>query len=721
MLLPACIVPMLPGDEINSVMQKKTKRQLPETAAGVFRLRECGNCDRRSKKLNASKINKAHDDIEMVFRKILPAHHLAVREEQIALCHDMYYSMTNRRMALCEAGVGIGKTFSYLVAGALLRKYHPIDTIISEHYGNDRLLPIIVSTSSIALQKAIVTEYIPFLSGVLLPEGIIENPLEASIRKGKSHYLCDERYRQRLRTANLIKKNPLQKAALLTFRKEIDLDCVSNLSGYDRRNICVPAICMKNCGFAECRYKRYIRKSKTENIYFQVTNHNYLIADAIHRQKKYEPLLPDYRAIVIDEAHRLPDAARQMFGRTIRPESLIELVQDIHKQRYYLAAERLWEVFELIIADIKETSTSMIGRNTEFFDLSDKRKSLYISAVLEIERLKRTVYDELDSATKRKVCSIQESLRIFAEEDNSYIYYKELDNSNHMSLMAAEKSIEDKMFRILWDRPIPTVLTSGTLAIGNDFSRFKDITGLWPIAKKIDESVKSSPFDYKRNCLLYIPNDSPIPSEFGEVKYYFALATQIAEIIKATYGHTLVLFTSYMMMSAVYDFLKKQEVQGSLLVAWRNDLKTFERFRIDQNGILLASGPVWEGIDFPGDVVSSLIIPRLPFPVPDPISEYEQTKYNTLRDFIRNVSVPDMQKKLKQGFGRAIRTETDSCVISILDDRAAYGARYYQTVLNALPQMVITDKLVDVRGFILKTKSENYFPNEKSDHDSYDI
>ena len=87
--------------------------------------------------------------------------------------------------------------------------------------------------------------------------------------------------------------------------------------------------------------------------------------------------------------------------------------------------------------------------------------------------------------------------------------------------------------------------------------------------------------------------------------------------------------------------------------------------------MLFAAGSCWEGIDFPGDVVSSLIIPRLPFPVPDSLSEAEQKRYFSLQDYIQAVVIPGMQVKLRQGFGRAIRTETDTCVVSILDDRAA--------------------------------------------------
>ena len=118
---------------------------------------------------------------------------------------------------------------------------------------------------------------------------------------------------------------------------------------------------------------------------------------------------------------------------------------------------------------------------------------------------------------------------------------------------------------------------------------------------------------------------------------------------------------------------------------------------------------VWEGFDFPGDCVSLLIIPRLPFAVPDALKEKERENHPSLRLFIRAVVVPEMQIKLKQGFGRAIRTETDTCVVAILDERAAQGKRYFEDMLAALPEMRITSSPQEVEEFIRQVKSDDYF------------
>ena len=108
-------------------------------------------------------------------------------------------------------------------------------------------------------------------------------------------------------------------------------------------------------------------------------------------------------------------------------------------------------------------------------------------------------------------------------------------------------------------------------------------------------------------------------------------------------------------------------------------------------------------------MVSLLIIPKLPFPIPDPVSDYERQKYLTLQEYIAVEIIPEMQKKLRQGFGRAIRTEQDSCVVAILDERAGIGGKYHDAALAALPTCPTTEKIEDVQPFIREQKRPDYF------------
>ena len=170
----------------------------------------------------------AHDMIDHIFHDLFPAQGLTERPGQAALSHLMLDALLDRSIALCDAGTGTGKTYAYLAAGAVFHRF-----VAASGRGFE---PILISTSSIALQNAVVGEYLPTLSGALEADGIIDGPLTAVIRKGKSHYVCDWRLERRLAQLDLSKKNWKAGKALLSLRKRLDLDGTANLSGYDTNN-----------------------------------------------------------------------------------------------------------------------------------------------------------------------------------------------------------------------------------------------------------------------------------------------------------------------------------------------------------------------------------------------------------------------------------------------------------------------------------------------------
>ena len=396
---------------------------------------------------------ESHRMAEKIFRDILPRHGMAVREEQIALCHEVLDTLYNKEISLCEAGVGTGKTLAYLVGCILWQMHRP-----------ERMkLPIVISTSSVALQDAILTEYLPDLSAILLDEGIITAPITAVVRKGKERFVCDARLAER---ASLVHpKRTREKSSLRIAENILDMDHIPELSRYDRCRICVPQSCPRDCFMRlDCRYQQYLRDSMKPDI--QICNHNYLLADASHRLEDRPLLLRSYHALVLFTAYR-----------------------------------------------------------------------------------------------------------------------------------------------------------------------------------------------------------------------------QMAEVRALTDGQWT--YPTYQ--------------------AWRNGGKIIQKFKQSGNGVLFAAGSCWEGIDFPGDMVSLLIIAKLPFPIPDPVSDYERQQYPNLRDYISAEVIPEMQKKLRQGFGRAIRTEQDSCVVAILDERAGIGGRYHDAALAALPTCPITEKIEDVQQFIREQKHPDYF------------
>lgn len=647
---------------------------------------------------------RVHQEVEKIFRVLLPEQGLAVREEQIRLCHEMLDTLLGERIALCDAGVGIGKTYAYLVACVLMRKY----SILMERNSLPKQHLVVVSTSSIALQKAILSEYVPFLSRVLVEQGIIQTPLRAVVRKGKEHFVCDNRLEQRIEAIRHKQKNAVQREALLSLRKHYDMDTVTSLSGFDRRLVCVPKFCPRECpGRRMCRYQRYLEESRKQDVFLQICNHNYLLADAYHRAEGYKPLLSDYRTLIVDEAHKLPEAAKQMFGKNLCMDDIKEMAYYLEREHQKEDARILRTVLGEALRVVGEEQRIEKGLRETFRHTTDSVVSLWEGVeMLEflLERLERSVPKWI----RNRLEEAKDVLECFCSSDEKYVRYLYLDKEQLPILCAASREIPELLRKMLWDREegVSAILTSGTLKAGAGFLRTRQITGLEGRAG-VQECVAESPFSYEKNCLLYLPKTLE-HCRRGSREEAIMVANHIHSLICSTYGHTLVLFTSYTLMGSVYQILR-DSLPFPMVEVWRHSQEEIMRFKTMENGVLFAAGSCWEGVDFPGDMVSSLIIVKLPFAVPDPISEAEKETYESLEDYIQAIIVPDMQKKLRQGFGRAIRTETDTCVVSILDFRAVKGGKYHEDVMCALPPCQMAEELREVQDFIRSRKGVEYY------------
>ena len=642
--------------------------------------------------------------MEKIFRVLLPEQGLAVREEQIRLCHEMLDTLLGERIALCDAGVGIGKTYAYLVACVLMRKY----SILMERNSLPKQHPVVVSTSSIALQKAILSEYVPFLSRVLVEQGIIQTPLRAVVRKGKEHFVCDNRLEQRIEAIRHKQKNAVQREALLSLRKHYDMDTVKDLSGFDRRLVCVPKFCPRECpGRQMCRYQRYSEESKKQDVFLQICNHNYLLADAFHRREEYKPLLADYRALVVDEAHKLPEAARQMFGKNLCMDDIREIAYYLEREHQNVEARTLKAGMYSIFTIIMESHISSHGIK-ENFQLTGECEFCLWEGIQMIERMMEQLKGVVPKWVLNRLQEAKEVLECFLQKNSKYVLHLRMDKEKIPVLCAASREIPQLLREMLWDREqaLSAILTSGTLKAGKGFARTLQITGLEG-RTDVQSYVAESPFAYEENCLLYLPKTLR-KCKRGSREEVEMVAGQIHSLICSTYGHTLVLFTSYTLMGSVYQILR-DGIPFPMVEVWRHSQEEILRFKTMENAVLFAAGSCWEGVDFPGDMVSSLIIVKLPFAVPDPISEAEKETYESLEDYIQAIIVPDMQKKLRQGFGRAIRTETDTCVVSILDFRAVKGGKYHEDVMCALPPCQMAEELREVQDFIRSRKGVEYY------------
>ena len=624
---------------------------------------------------------------EQIFREILPRRGMAVREEQIALCHEVLDTLYNKEISLCEAGVGIGKTLAYLVACILWQMHRP----------NQLKMPVVISTSSVALQDAIINEYLPDLSAVLLAEGIITKPITAVVRKGKERFVCDARLAER--QAKAISKGQRQKGSLRMAENVLDLDHIPGLSRYDRCRICVPQSCPRDCFLRlDCRYQQYLRDSMKPDI--QICNHNYLLANASHRLEERPLLLRQYQALVVDEAHKLPDAARQMYTETLSAQDMDDLCSLLQQAHFKGLSKRLRTVF-LTLSISCAPSFAMPKRKISIpFSLTPFRQAAIADSINLLQYIGSQ--PDMPYYLQYRLAEAESLLRLFLLDVPTRILYLEFSADGQLTFCAASNRVPQLLRSALWNTREPTILTSGTLTAAGDFDHTEQLLGLAAYAP-LRHFRAESPFNYRKKCLLYIParRAAAVP----ENQY---LADQIVRLTVACHGHALVLFTSYRQMRNVYDALGGR-LTFPVFQAGRGQNRSIQQFKQSGNGVLFAAGSCWEGIDFPGDMVSLLIIAKLPFPIPDPVSNYERQQYPNLRDYINAEVIPEMQKKLRQGFGRAIRTEQDSCVVAILDERAGIGGKYHDAALAALPSCPTTEKIEDVQQFIREQKRPDYF------------
>ena len=494
---------------------------------------------------------------------------------------------------------------------------------------------------------------------------------------------------------------------LLIYREQYDMDSVQHLSGFDRRMVCVPKYCPETCEMRTyCRYQKYLKEATDEKVFIQICNHNYLLADTLHRANDFRPLLRNYQALIIDEAHKFPEAARQMYGKSFGPEDFMEICSLLEGEHYTHIAAKLREAFSQLFESLPRPQGVLEEQARFRFVLNRESRQALRNSIRWLQRAEDLLIGNLSRWTKNRLEESREVLLQFLNVDRNNILFLEYTSKGLPVFCTVHRKTESLIKADIWERGFPAILTSGTLKAGESFQRSEQLNGLEDVGR-VREYQADSPFDYDENCLLYMPRRKRkvYDSYHGEIRF---LSEQIRKLVCSTFGHTLVLFTSYSMMGNVY-----RELRGNLpfplLKVWKDSQSVIREFKAQKNCVLFAAGSCWEGVDFPGDVVSSLIIVRLPFAVPDPVREAERERYQTLKEYIQKIIVPDMQIKLRQGFGRAIRTETDTCVVSILDSRAGRGGKYHKEVIDALPVCQITDRMADVENFIRNRKRIEYY------------
>lgn len=638
------------------------------------------------------------------------------RPQQLQMAKLVSQAFDRKEHLIVEAGTGVGKSFAYLAAA--------IELIASQ---TDKR--VLISTHTIALQEQLIEKDIPFLKKVLPVD------FKAVLVKGRNNYLCLRRLTSLSRRQDMVLGSDRELKNL--WRIE---DWAMKTPDGSKRSLdftVLPRVWQRVCAdrhschgrsckqFGKCFYQASRRKMQAAQIL--VANHALFFADLVLRSGSAK-ILPNYDAVVLDEAHRLEEVASDHLGGRLSMGQVEYLLNTLSNQRTgkgiltflpkaaesarqaVLLASRENEKFFADLAQWQQSHGRRNGRITEpdivanqlspaLADLAGRLRDL--SLKLEENQLELAAY-----ATQAG--ELADQLRVLLKQTiESAVYWLEPESSHRdrsgrlrWRIVCAPVHVGPDLQRMLWSKTDSVVLTSATLASGptrpsHNSEPETDATGNFDFflsrlgIEKAKRARLGSPFDFARQVKIYIETSLGNPNNQQE---FLPLACRaIKKYIRMSQGRAFVLFTSWKLLDKAVEeltpFFDKEGIR--LLTQTQGDSRTklLNTFRKDTESVLFGTASFWQGVDVKGPSLSNVIITKLPFAVPDePLiqARLEQIRSQGGNPFM-DYQLPEAVLRFKQGFGRLIRSKDDHGIVVILDGRVVskwYGKRF----LQALPK-----------------------------------
>jgi ATP-dependent DNA helicase DinG len=585
-----------------------------------------------------------------------------------------------------EAGTGTGKTFAYLLPALL---------------GGRKT---IISTGTKALQDQLYHRDLPLISKA------VGRPVTTALLKGRANYLCLERLGHVTDIAATLRDDF---NAVSAWRHRTDSGDKAELTEVAEDSRIWPLVTSTtdNClgqkcpQYNQCHVVKARRAAQEADLV--VVNHHLLLADLAMKEEGFAEFLPDADAVILDEAHQIPDLAVQFFGVALGSRELERLVDDLRiETAAYGDAElrtridrlqtavralraeaprsegrhQLAEVIELIREPIDNLRFALAELISALADIAD--------ASIALEKL----HEQLGGAAER--------LALLASEDAwDGLRWLEI-NPRSLRINLTPLDVSASLRGLIHGRHQAWVFTSATLAVGEDFSHFTSRMGL----DSVHGVTFPSPYPVEQNGLVYLPPELPQPSQPGHTE---ASLEAVVPLLDMTEGGIFFLFTSHRALAAAKRWFgahkrllagRKLLVQGS---APRDDL--LRRFRDAGNAVLLGTGSFWEGVDVRGRALTVVAIDKLPFASPaDPLmmARIEFIRREGGNAFVEH-QVPQAVLAMKQGAGRLLRDENDYGVIVLCDPRIS-SKSYGRKFLESLEPMPTTTSLDDVARFLAR-------------------
>lgn len=660
------------------------------------------------------------------------------RTGQFQMMDAVYHAFKYERHSFIEAGTGVGKSLGYLLPAA----YFSL-----QHTG-----PIVVSTFTIQLQEQLLKKEIPLLTK-LLPF-----KFNAVLLKGRAHYISLEKFHQTLLDENDNYDTTLTKMQILIWLTETetgDKDELNLSSGgllFWEKVKSGPAVFSKGQDWQERDF--YLKaKKEAEAADIIITNHSLLLSDL----KEKGSILPEYHYVILDEGHHFERTATQVFGASLDYLSIRLLlgkfglfdaqqlfsemegiISATSKQRQQEVSFHVFELnqfildltyevdefFKLIVLFAKKKlgAAHRFYRTKVRFSRSDdgrEENALFISA----ERLAFLVKDVQIAINERLAWIMKENKLLTKTQENTleeiHLFLNELEElrntvmdcfingtndvkwieidmrspQNVTTFIAQPATVADKLQELFFSAKKSVVVTSASLTVNHSFDYILKELGLDPVST--NKWMIASPFDYKRQVKLLIPEDLPEINAVALDEFVIALTEHIISIAEAAKGRMLILFTAYDMLKKTYELIKESGFLHDYVlmaqgISSGSPTRLTRNFKRYDKAILLGTSSFWEGVDIPGEDLSCLCIVRLPFSPPDePLTEAKSKLIlerggNPFSEY----SLPEAVLRFKQGFGRLIRTETDKGIVVVFDKRLI-SAKYGNCFLESIPPVAV--------------------------------
>jgi ATP-dependent DNA helicase DinG len=594
------------------------------------------------------------------------------RKSQLDMAREVAEVIEEQSTLLAEAGTGTGKTFAYLVPALLSAK------------------KIIISTATKTLQEQLIQKDLPILLKACQVKG------KARLLKGRDNYLCPQRLELTETSEQHSKEDWRKLAKIRQWSDKTSLGDRAELADISesdpiwrkvtaRLEFCQAADCNTNCG---CFYPT-VKEQATE-AQILVVNHHLFCADLSLREQGFGELLPDADVYIFDEAHQLPDIAAQFLGFSISRSQLEELTRDVrHAQKIESPdSKEISDLASRLEEQIKQLNESLGKWEKRWTWERLEKETVFQNAMRQLINQTGFLGDSLKqiadrgkllSAVHKRCKELEAQLKEWiTEKSENKIRWIESSQAR-FKLNLTPLSVASAFQRQREQIGGAWLFTSATLSVRGKFDYFAQRLGLMD-AKTVSWP---SPFDYAHQGVVYHPIGLPDPRSPDYIKICLRAAWPL---LQASQGRAFMLFTSHRALQEAHAILR-QHWQGTLLVQGEQPkLTLLNRFKQQEQVILLGTSSFWEGVDVKGEALKLVIIDRIPFAPPDdPIVQAREAhlKERGLNVFV-HFQLPEAVIAMKQGAGRLIRDVDDSGVLMLCDPRLS-GKQYGSVIRDSLP------------------------------------